>query len=135
MKKDKQPSPAKAARKGIQETLVKTLTTIAGQLQKKGIHTDIDIEKEARKLAKKITKGAKVDEPAAPAESKPAGETNAPAKAAVTAAKPAASKSAKPAAPKTAKVVAPAATPEPAASAPVAKPAKTPAKKPAEKKQ
>ncbi len=125
MKKEKQASPAKAARKAIQQRLIKELTSIAAQLNKQGIHTDIDFEKESKKLAKKITKGAKVDQPAAEKEASPA-KVEAPAK--VSAAKPKAA--AKPAAPKAAKVVVPATTPEPAAS----KPAKTAPKKNAEKK-
>ena len=143
MKKDKQPSPAKAARKAIHETILKTLKSIAGQLQKQGIHTDADLEKESKKLAKKITKGAKVDQPAAPKAVAPAAEAKAPAKEAGTAkAKPAAQAKApakaKPApkavAPKAEKVVIPAATPEPPAAVPVAKTAKAAPKKTAEKK-
>jgi hypothetical protein len=64
MKKEKQPSAAKAARKSIHESLVKALTTIADKLKKDGLNTIVDIEKEAKKLAKKITKGAKPDHPA-----------------------------------------------------------------------
>jgi hypothetical protein len=114
MKKDKQQSPIKAARKAIQESLIKTLKSIADQFQKQGIHADIDLEKESKKLAKKITKGAKVDHPSAPKETTPAQEAQAPAKTAAPAkAKPIA----KAAAPKAQKVAAPAALAKPAAPA------------------
>lgn len=71
MKKDKQESPAKAAKKiatkSIQQRLIKTIKTITSELGQ----VEIDIEKEAKKLAKKITKHLKtVKEPekaAAPA--------------------------------------------------------------------
>ena len=131
MKKDKQQSPAKAARKAIHESLLKTLKSIAAQLQKQGIHTDADLEKESKKLAKKITKGAKVDQPAAPKETAPAADTKAPAKEAAPAkAKPAA----KAAAPKAQKVAAPATTPESPAAASVSKAVKATDKKTAPKK-
>jgi hypothetical protein len=139
MKKDKQQSPIKAARKAIQESLLKTLKSIAGQLQKQGIHTDTDLEKESKKLAKKITKGAKVDHPAASKETAPATEAKTPAKVTAPAetkapAKAAAPAKAKPAAkapaPKAEKVVAPAAPVKPAAP----KTAKAASKKTAEKK-
>jgi len=132
MKKDKQQSPVKTARKAIQESLVKTLKSIAGQLEKQGIHTDIDFEKESKKLAKKITKGAKFEQPAAAKEMAPAAE----AKPAVKEATPAKAKpAAKATAPKAEKVVAPIATPEPpAAAATVAKTVKTTAKKSVPKK-
>ncbi|HZY37179.1 MAG TPA: hypothetical protein VFE53_11050 [Mucilaginibacter sp.] len=135
MKKDKQQSPAKAARKAIQESLIKTLKTIASQLQKQGIHTDIDVEKESKKLAKKITKGAKVDQPAAPAahkESPAAAEAKAPAKeAAPVKAKPAA----KSPEPKVEKAAAPVAVPKaPVSAATASKNGRPVAKKAAEKK-
>ena len=131
MKKDKQQSPAKAARKAIQESLLKTLKSIAGQLQKQGIHTDADLEKESKKLARKITKGAKVDQPAAPKETAQATEVKAPAKpAAPVKTKPAA----KAAAPKAEKVVIPAATPEPPAAVAASKTTRAAPKKAAEKK-
>ena len=124
MKKDKQPSAAKAARKGIHESLFKALKSIVSQLEKQGIHTEVDLEKESKKLAKKITKGAKVDQPAIPKEVAPAVEVKAPAKEAAPAkAKPAA----KPAEPKTEK----AATPAPAAAR---KPTTATPKKSADKK-
>jgi len=129
MKKDKQPSPAKAARKAIHESLFKALKNIAGQLEKQGIHTDVDLEKESKKLAKKITKGAKVDPPAAVNETATATEAKAPAKPVAPAkAKPAA----KAAEPKAEKVAAPAAAAEPAAAAPKA--SKAAPKKPSAKK-
>ena len=131
MKKDKQQSPIKAARKAIQESLLKTLKSIAGQLEKQGIHPDIDLEKESKKLAKKITKGAKIDHPAAPKETAPAVEAKAPAKEAAPAkAKPAA----KAPAPKAEKVAAPTAPVKPAAPAAAPKVAKAAPKKAAEKK-
>ena len=130
MKKEKQQSPAKVARKAIQERLIKELKSIAAQLQKQGIHSDIDVEKESKKLAKKITKGAKVDQPAAPKETAPV-EAKTPAKAAEPV-KPKAV--AKPAAPKAEKVVVPATAPKPAAAAPVSKTVKPAAKKNAVKK-
>jgi hypothetical protein len=59
MKKSKEESPLKAARKKAREAieirlskLLKTITSELGQ-------EDLDIEKEAKKLAKKITKGLK----------------------------------------------------------------------------
>ena len=59
MKKEKQESPAKAAKKlatkSIQQRLVKTIKTITSELGQ----VEIDIEKEAKKLAKKITKHLK----------------------------------------------------------------------------
>lgn len=59
MKKEKQESPEKAAKKiaikSIQLRLIKTLKTITGELGQEAI----DIEKEAKKLAKKITKHLK----------------------------------------------------------------------------
>lgn len=131
MKKDKQPSPVKNARKAIQESLLKALKSIAGQLEKQGIRTDADLEKESKKLAKKITKGAKVEQPAASKEAVPAVEAKAPAKEAVPAkTKPAA----KAAAPKAEKVVAPAAPTKPAVPEPAPKTTKAAPKKAAEKK-
>ena len=64
MKKEKQESSAKAAKKiatkSIQQRLIKTLKTITTELGE----VEIDIEKEAKKLAKKITKHLKtVKEP------------------------------------------------------------------------
>jgi hypothetical protein len=64
MKKDKQESPAKAAKKimtkSIRQRLIKNLKTITAELGQ----VEIDIEKEAKKLAKKITKHLKtVKEP------------------------------------------------------------------------
>jgi len=68
MKNNKPKSPFKTARKearkAIQLRLVKELTAITGQLK---IGTDnkvIDIEKESKKLAKKISKGIKADKAA-----------------------------------------------------------------------
>ena len=62
MKKEKQESPAKSvkktATKSIQLRLIKTLKTITSELG----HDVIDIEKEAKKLAKKITKNFKPKE-------------------------------------------------------------------------
>jgi len=59
MKKEKQESPAKAAKKiatkSIQQRLIKTIKTITAELGQ----VEIDIEKEAKKLAKKITKNLK----------------------------------------------------------------------------
>jgi hypothetical protein len=59
MKKEKQESPIKAARKktrdAIEARLVKTLKTIGSELGQEAV----DIEKEAKKLAKKLTKGLK----------------------------------------------------------------------------
>ena len=59
MKKEKQESPIKAARKktrdAIEARLVKTLKTIASELGQEVA----DIEKDAKKLAKKLTKGLK----------------------------------------------------------------------------
>ena len=59
MKKEKQESPAKAAKKiaikSIQLRLIKTLKTITTELGQEAI----DIEKEAKKLAKKIAKHLK----------------------------------------------------------------------------
>lgn len=59
MKKEKQESPAKAAKKiavkSIQLRLIKTIKTITAELGQEVI----DIEKEAKKLAKKITKHLK----------------------------------------------------------------------------
>ena len=59
MKKSKEESPLKAARKKAREAieirlskLLKTITSELGQ-------EELDIEKEAKKLAKKITKGLK----------------------------------------------------------------------------
>lgn len=71
MKKEKQESPTKAAKKivtkSIQQRLIKTIKTITAELGQ----VEVDIEKEAKKLAKKITKHLKtVKEPektAAPA--------------------------------------------------------------------
>jgi hypothetical protein len=131
MKKDKQPSPAKAARKAIQESLLKTLKSIAAQLEKQGIHTDADLEKESKKLAKKITKGAKVDQPAAPKEAALAAETKVPAKeAAPVKTKPAV----KAVAPKPEKAAAPATPAKTAAPAIAPKTAKAAPKKATEKK-
>ncbi len=131
MKKDKQQSPAKAARKAIQESLVKTLKSIAGQLEKQGIHTDIDLEKESKKLAKKITKGAKVDQPAAAKETAPAAEAKTPVKEAAPAkTKPAV----KAVASKAEKVLAPVAPPKPVAPEAAPKAAKAAPKKAAVKK-
>jgi hypothetical protein len=64
MKKEKQESPAKAAKKivtkSIQQRLIKTIKTITTELGQ----VEVDIEKEAKKLAKKITKHLKaVKEP------------------------------------------------------------------------
>jgi hypothetical protein len=64
MKKEKQESPAKAAKKiatkSIQQRLIKILKTITSELGQ----VEVDIEKEAKKLAKKITKHLKtVKEP------------------------------------------------------------------------
>jgi len=132
MKKDKQQSPAKAARKAIQESLVKTLKSITGQLEKQGIHTDIDLEKESKKLAKKITKGAKVDQPVTAKETTPAAEAKIQVKEATSAK---AKTAAKTVTPKAEKVVVPAVTPEPpVAAATVSKTVKTSAKKTAAKK-
>jgi len=85
MKKEKQPSPAKTARKAIHEHLLSELKNIAAKLQKDGITIIADIEKEAKKLAKKLTKGAKTDQPesAPAAKEKPAVKT--PEKKATTA--------------------------------------------------
>ena len=59
MKKEKQESSAKAAKKiatkSIQQRLIKTLKTITAELGQ----VELDIEKEAKKLAKKITKNLK----------------------------------------------------------------------------
>ena len=66
MKKNKEQSPVKAARKTIHERLLTELKNITSQLKKDGITIVADIEKEAKKLAKKITKGSKVDEPVKP---------------------------------------------------------------------
>ena len=129
MKKEKQQSPAKAARKAIQDRLIKELTSIAAQLNKQGIHTDIEFEKESKKLAKKITKGAKVDQPVAEKQTSPA---KAEASPKVAAAKPKAAP--KPAAAKIEKAVAPAAAPEPPVAAPASKPVKTAVKKSTQKK-
>lgn len=71
MKKEKQESPAKAAKKiatkSIQQRLIKTLNTITAELGQ----VEIDVEKEAKKLAKKIIKNLKVakeaEKPATPA--------------------------------------------------------------------
>lgn len=71
MKKEKQESPAKAAKKiatkSIQQRLIKTLNTITTELGQ----VEIDVEKEAKKLAKKIIKNLKAakeaEKPAAPA--------------------------------------------------------------------
>jgi hypothetical protein len=153
MKKDKQPSPAKAARKAIQESLLKTLKSIASQLQKQGIHTEADLEKESKKLAKKITKGAKVDQPAATKATPATGakmsgtETQNPANENASASakkaapapmkEPARAKAkpvAKPSASKTIKVTAPAAAPEPPASAAAPKRVNVASKSTAEKK-
>jgi len=69
MKKEKQESPAKAAKKiatkSIQQRLIKSIKTITAELGQ----VEIDIEKEAKKLAKKITKNLK---PAKEAEKNPA---------------------------------------------------------------
>jgi len=90
MKKEKQPSPVKAARKAIQGILLTEINNITEQLQKQGITTDVDADKEAKKLAKRITKGAKAI--AAP-ETKPvAAETKAPEKKAAPAKEKAAPK-------------------------------------------
>ena len=70
MKKEKQESPAKAAKKiatkSIQQRLIKTLNTITAELGQ----VEIDVEKEAKKLAKKIIKNLKVakeaEKPATP---------------------------------------------------------------------
>ena len=60
MKKEKEETPDKAvkkkARNDIQARLVKVIKTITTELG----HDALDIEKEAKKLAKKITKGLKV---------------------------------------------------------------------------
>lgn len=68
MKKEKQESPLKAARKKTREAieirLIKILKTIAGELGQ-GV---IDFEKEAKKLAKKITKKLKVKKESADKE-------------------------------------------------------------------
>jgi hypothetical protein len=83
MKKEKQDKPAKTekkqARKNIQQQLITELKAITGQLGQKAEDVVIDIEKESKKLAKKITKGFKAilpdhkEEPKAkPIESKPA---------------------------------------------------------------
>ena len=63
MKKEKQDKPAKAekkqARKNVQQQLITELKAITGQLGQKAEDVAIDIEKESKKLAKKITKGFK----------------------------------------------------------------------------
>jgi hypothetical protein len=68
MKKNKEESPDKAARRkartGVQNRLIKELKAIVSQLGIKDAEAVIDYEKEAKKLAKKITKGLKADEPA-----------------------------------------------------------------------
>jgi hypothetical protein len=145
MKKEKQPSAAKAARKSIHERLSKELKAIAAQLQKQGISTIINIEKEVKKLAKKITKGAKIEQPAAaeaPKEKPVAAEVKAPAKDTAPAkpkpapkapAKESAPAKQKPAAKRPVeKVAVPVATPEPPAAKPAAVKATSPKK--AEKK-
>jgi hypothetical protein len=64
MKKSKQESPVKAARKAIEKRLINELKAITGQLVQEGIKTTIDIEKQSKKLAKKITKGLKLKQSA-----------------------------------------------------------------------
>ncbi len=63
MKKSKKQSPVKDTIKKSKETirvrLVKELKAVTDLLVKQGLATAIDIEKEAKKLAKKITKGIK----------------------------------------------------------------------------
>ena len=90
MKKEKQESPAKAAKKiatkSIQQRLIKAIKTITAELGQ----VEIDIEKEAKKLAKKITKNLK---PAKEADKSPA-----PAAAAKKVEKAPAASKAKPAA-------------------------------------
>ncbi|HTD40095.1 MAG TPA: hypothetical protein VK671_05705 [Mucilaginibacter sp.] len=88
-KKEKQESPAKAAKKiaikSIQLRLIKTLKTISSELGQEAI----DIEKEAKKLAKKITKNLKPGKEA-DKNDKPAIEAKKPAKESVVSnAKPA----------------------------------------------
>ena len=67
MKKEKQEDALKVAKKKIrddvQNRLVKTIKAIAAELGQDAL----DIEKEAKKLAKKITKHLKVSKPAAKA--------------------------------------------------------------------
>jgi len=71
MKKEKQESPLKAARKKTREAieirLIKTLKTLTGELGQGAL----DIEKEAKKLAKKITKKLKGKKDAADKETLP----------------------------------------------------------------
>ena len=126
MKKEKQESPAKAAKKiavkSIQLRLIKTIKNITVELGQEVI----DIEKEAKKLAKKITKHLKTGSEADKKDA-PVTEAKKPAKEKTAAnAKPAVQSAAAPAK-KTVAKTAPAkaaATKKGAAKTPAARPAK-----------
>lgn len=75
MKKEKSQAQGKGAKKQIKESiqnrLEKFLTTIAGEL---GDKTHIDIEKESKKLAKKLVKGLALKEASKPVKAAPVKE-------------------------------------------------------------
>jgi hypothetical protein len=95
MKKIKSENPLKAARKqakeDIQKRLSKVFKTITNELGQDAKNLSIDIEKESKKLAKKIAKGLSVGKEAK--ETPAASANTAPAKPSVVkAAKPVAKK-------------------------------------------
>ena len=92
MKKIKSENPLKAARKqakeDIQKRLLKVFKTITNELGQDVKNLSIDIEKESKKLAKKIAKGLSISKETNK-EALPASANTAPAKVSVVkAAKP-----------------------------------------------